>query len=81
MAHRTARRAWIAQGGAIRRVADLREAEVVVRDGVPPVALLVAGLDADAEEAALAVLLARLWLIRYGTPEARAQLRAWLRGD
>lgn len=72
---------WIRQGGGFRRVPGVREAEMVILPDGDPLAIIPAGYDETQTEAACEALLGRLWLARYGNPDAREHLRAWLRRE
>jgi hypothetical protein len=72
---------WVRQGGAVRMVPRLLEPEMVILPGGEVVAIVGAAWSLGVVEEAFEQLLGRLWLVRYGTPEAREHLRAWAFGD
>ncbi len=79
MGYGPAAREWMRLGNAIRFVWGTQEPEMAILPEGDAVALVCPAWDAARTERAFETLLGRLWLVRYGNAEARAQLRAWVR--
>ena len=72
---------WYREGNAARTLVGLTRAYVLPLWGGPWLAFVPASLDAEEREEVFRWLLVRSWCVRYGLPEARARLRAFVRRD